>query len=153
LGAIGALTDSESEEATREYFIELGAIVRDAKATASQRLQDSQEALASVESREQDNAVWFALAEDLLAVSRSSFARLKELSPPETVADQHAAFVDAYAAELRTMQRLIDEYEPLGFRRFLARFEEDFQELSKVTREACADLQAVAVEVNVDLGC
>jgi len=153
LGAIGALTDASEEAATRKYFIELKGIAQDAKARMSQRTQEAREAFASAESAEELDELAFAYVEDVLAITRSVLATLKELSPPEMVVDQHAAFVDAYAAQLQAMQRLVEDYKELGFERFAARFKQEFRELTQGTHEACVDLQPVAEDVNVYLGC
>lgn len=66
----------------------------DAKATLAQRTQEAREALASVESAKEVGEEEFAYLKDTLVITRSVLAELRELSPPDMVADQHAAFVD-----------------------------------------------------------
>ena len=124
---------------------------------ASDELGDrTRGALENVTSAEEASEVFRPLLEDLRELLQTALDELEDLSPPEEVADEHTAFTDSIRDTLLLLQRLLDDYDTLGFDGVRAAIQgQDFQDLSRASDEACAGLQNAAEDsgVDVDLNC
>jgi hypothetical protein len=155
--ATTALTGcSDGAMSTEAYFSDLETIGQrydDEFAAWEERTRD---ALAGVTSAQEASTVFRPLLEDAGEILQTAFDELEDLSPPDEVADEHTAFMDSIRAQLREFQKLLDDYDTLGFEGVVAAIQgQDLQSLDRAQNEACADLQNAAEDsgVDVDLNC
>jgi hypothetical protein len=155
--ATTALTGcSDGAMSTEAYFSDLETIGQrydDEFAAWEDRTRD---ALAGVTSAQEASNVFRPLLEDAGEILQTAFDELEDLSPPDEVADEHTAFTDSIRAQLREFQKLLDDYDTLGFEGVVAAIQgQDLQSLDRAQNEACADLQNAAEDsgVDVDLNC
>jgi hypothetical protein len=142
-----------SEEA---YFSELETISQNADDELAAWADRTRDALANVTSAEEATEVLRPLLEDVGEILQTTLDEIEDLSPPDEVADEHTAFTDSVRALLRQFQRLLDDYDTLGFEGVVAAIQgQDLQRLERASDEACADLQNAAEDsgVDVDLNC
>ena len=155
--ATTALTGcSDGAMSTEAYFSDLETIGQkydDEFAAWEDRTRD---ALAGVTSAQEASNVFRPLLEDAGEILQTAFDELEDLSPPDEVADEHIAFADSIRALLNEFQRLLDEYDTLGFEGVVAAIQgQELQSLERASDEACTDLQNAADDsgVDVDLNC
>jgi hypothetical protein len=142
-----------SEEA---YFSELETISQKADDESAAWEDRTRDALATVTSAEEATAVLRPLLEDAGEILQTALDEVEDLSPPDEVADEQTAFTDSIRALLHEYQRLLDDYDTLGFEGVAAAMQgQDLQSLERVSEAACADLQKAAEDsgVDVDLNC
>jgi ABC-type transporter Mla subunit MlaD len=142
-----------SEEA---YFSELETISQNADDELAAWADRTRDALANVTSAEEATEVLRPLLEDAGEILQTALDEVEDLSPPDEVADEHTAFTDSIRALLHEYQRLLDDYDTLGFEGVVAAIQgQDLQSLQRASDEACADLQSAAEDsgVDVDLNC
>jgi hypothetical protein len=142
-----------SEEA---YFSELETISRKADDESAAWEDRTRDALANLTSAEEATEVLRPLLEDAGEILQTALDEVEDLSPPDEVADEHTAFTDSIRALLHEYQRLLDDYDTLGFEGVAAAIHgQDLQSLERASEEACADLQNAAEDsgVDVDLNC
>jgi hypothetical protein len=142
-----------SEEA---YFAEMEAISQNADDELASWEDSTRDAFANVTSAEEATEAFRPLLEDARDIVQTTLDEIEDLSPPDEVADEHTAFADSIRALLKEFQRLLDDYDTLGFEGVVAAIQgQDLQGLERASDEACADLQDAAEDsgVDVDLNC
>jgi hypothetical protein len=141
---------------SEEYFAELDEIAQTTDDAFCRWEQETSDGLASVTSNDEADEVFRPLLEDAGGITQTTLTQLEELSPPDEVGDAHTAFVDSIRATLGEFQRLVDDYDKLGFEGVAAAIQgEELQGLEQAQDEACADLQTIADDsgIDVDLDC
>jgi hypothetical protein len=138
------------------YFSELETISQNADDELAAWEDSTRDAFANVTSAEEATEAFRPLLEDASEILQTTLDEIEDLSPPDEVADEHTAFADSVRALLRQFQRLLDDYDTLGFEGVVAAIQgQDLQRLERASDEACADLQNAAEDsgVDVDLNC
>lgn len=149
----GCSDESMSSEA---YFSELEAVFQKADDASDEMRDRTQNALENATSAEDADEVFRPLLEDTIEYLQTGLDELEDLSPPDEVADEHAAFTASIRSTVHEFERLLDDYDTLGFEGVLSAAQgQEFRSLSRASDEACADLQNAADEggVDVDLRC
>jgi hypothetical protein len=149
----GCSDGAMSEEA---YFAEMEAISQNADDELASWEDSTRDAFANVTSAEEATEAFRPLLEDARDIVQTTLDEIEDLSPPDEVADEHTAFADSIRALLKEFQRLLDDYDTLGFEGVVAAIQgQDLQGLERASDEACADLQDAAEDsgVDVDLNC
>ena len=147
---------SDGAMSSEAYFSELETIFQTTDDASDELGDRTRGALENVESAEEATEVFRPLLEDLRGLLQTALDELEDLAPPEEVADEHTAFTDSIRDTLRELQRLLDDYDTLGFDGVWAAIGgQDFQRLGRASDEACANLQNAAQDsgVDVDLNC
>src|SRR5215204_1785355 len=149
----GCSDGAMSEEA---YFAEMETISQNADDELASWEDSTRDAFANVTSAEEATEAFRPLLEDAREIVQTTLDEIEDLSPPDEVADEHTAFADSIRALLKEFQRLLDDYDTLGFEGVGAAVQgQDLQSLERASDEACADLQDAAEDsgVDVDLNC
>jgi hypothetical protein len=156
IGCSGENMSAGQTMSAEEYFAELDVIAQTTDDAFSQLEQETSDALEGVTSDDEVAGVFRRLLEDSVAIVETTLTQLEESSPPDEVADVHAAFVNSIRAQLDTFQRLVDDYNEIGYEGAIAAIQRgEIESLEQATDEACVDLQAIAdgSSIDVDLGC
>ena len=138
------------------YFSELETISQNADDELAAWEDSTRAAFANVTSADEATEAFRPLLEDASEILQTTLDEIEDLSPPDEVADEHTAFADSVRALLRQFQRLLDDYDTLGFEGVVSAIQgQDLQRLERASDEACADLQNTAEDsgVDVDLNC
>ena len=149
----GCSDGAMSEEA---YFAEMETISQNADDELASWEDSTRDAFANVTSVEEATEAFRPLLEDAREIVQTTLDEIEDLSPPDEVADEHTAFADSIRALLKEFQRLLDDYDTLGFEGVVAAIQgQDLRGLERASDEACADLQDAAEDsgVDVDLNC
>jgi hypothetical protein len=149
----GCSDGAMSEEA---YFAEMESISQNADDELASWEDSTRDAFANVTSAQEATEAFRPLLEDAREIVQTTLDEIEALSPPDEVADEHTAFVDSIRALLNEFQRLLDDYDTLGFEGVVAAIQgQELQSLERASDEACADLQNAADDsgVDVDLNC
>jgi hypothetical protein len=156
IGCSGENMSAGQTMSAEEYFAELDVIAQTTDDAFSQLEQETSDALESVTSDEEVAEVFRRLLADAVAIVQTTLTQLEEFSPPDEVADAHTAFVNSIRAQLDAFQRLVDDYDELGYEGAIAAIQRgEIESLEQATDEVCVDLQAIAdgSGIDVDLGC
>jgi hypothetical protein len=147
---------SDGAMSAEAYFAELETISQNADDELAAWEDSTRDAFANVTSAEQATEAFRPLLEDASQILQTTLDEIEDLSPPDEVADEHTAFADSVRALHEEFQRLLDDYDTLGFEGVVAAIQgQDLQSLERASDEACADLENAAEDsgVDVDLNC
>jgi hypothetical protein len=147
---------SDGSASAEGYFSEMKTIGERTDGAFAELEDETRDALSGVTSAEEAAEVWRSALAETVLLTQTALEELEDLSPPDQVGDEHAAFMDSIRAQFRAAHRLLDDFETLGLEGVAAAFGgQEFQNLELATEEACADLQTAAEDsgVKVNLGC
>jgi len=147
---------SDGAMSAEAYFAELETISQNADDELAAWEDSTRDAFANVTSAEHATEAFRPLLGDASQILQTTLDEIEDLSPPDEVADEHTAFADSVRALHEDFQRLLDDYDTLGFEGVVVAIQgQDLQNLERASDEACSDLEDAAEHsgVDVDLNC
>ncbi|MDZ4278246.1 MAG: hypothetical protein U1B78_03810 [Dehalococcoidia bacterium] len=140
-----------------EYFEELEQISKDVDDRSTDVEDEFSEDIDNAEDDAEEVELTQAFLDDILSLGEELRDDLEGLDPPDEVADEHDAYVEAVNGALDALQGIADEAEDADSRDDIeALFDEDeFTEAGENVDDTCLDLQEIAddEDIDVDLNC